>query len=144
MINLDYPLICVILFRIIEVRVKLIVQRINEGSPLAFVVNFKIKVFNYIYHSGVITMNNPVTAIYENGILRPLAPLNLPEHVQVQITIQPLDNPKEPSVSNSPKPTMAELWSDLDKINMLEPDIELPIRKDRPNPIFSMPNEFFV
>ena len=53
---------------------------------------------------------NPVTAIYENGILRPLAPLNLPEHVQVRITIQPLDKPKEPSVSNSPKPTMAELW----------------------------------
>jgi predicted DNA-binding antitoxin AbrB/MazE fold protein len=89
-------------------------------------------------------MNNPVTAIYENGILRPMAPLNLPEHVQVQITIQPLDNPKEPSVSNSPKPTMAELWAELDKINMLEPDIELPIRKDRPNPILEMPNEFFV
>ena len=30
-------------------------------------------------------MNNPVTAIYENGILRPLAPLNLPEHVQVSV-----------------------------------------------------------
>ncbi len=87
---------------------------------------------------------NPVTAIYENGILRPLAPLNLPEHVQVRITIQPLDKPKVLSVSNSPKPTMAELWSDLDKINALEPDIELPIRKDRPNPILEMPNEFFV
>ena len=37
---------------------------------------------------------NPVTAINENGILRSLAPLNLPEHVQVRITIQPLDKPK--------------------------------------------------
>ena len=78
-------------------------------------------------------MNNQLTAIYENGILRPLAPLNLPEHIQVRITIQPLK--KELSTSNNPKPTMAELWSDLDKINVLEPDIELPIRKDRPNPI---------
>ncbi len=78
-------------------------------------------------------MNNPITAIYENGILRPLTPLNLPEHIQVHISIQPLE--KELSTSNNPKPTMAELWSDLDKINALEPDIELPIRKDRPNPI---------
>jgi predicted DNA-binding antitoxin AbrB/MazE fold protein len=88
-------------------------------------------------------MNNPVTAIYENGVLRPLAPLNLPEHIQVRITIQPLDKSKVLSVS-TPKPTMAELWSDLDKINVLEPDIELPIRKDRPNPILEMPDEFFV
>ncbi len=40
-------------------------------------------------------MNNPVTAIYENGILRPLTPLNLPEQVQVRITIQPFDKLKE-------------------------------------------------
>jgi len=89
-------------------------------------------------------MNNPVTAIYENGILRPLVPLNLLEHVQVQITIQPLAKSKELSGSNKPKPTMAELWSELDKINRVEPDIELPPRQDRPNPILEMPNEFFV
>jgi predicted DNA-binding antitoxin AbrB/MazE fold protein len=69
-------------------------------------------------------MNKPVTAMYENGILRPLTPLNLPEHVQVRITIQAFDKPKELS------PTMAELWSDLDKINLLEPDIELPTRQN--------------
>jgi len=77
-------------------------------------------------------MNNTITAIYENGILRPLTPLNLSEHVQVHITIQPLEN--ELSTSKSPKPTMAKLWADLDKINILEPDIELPARKDRPTP----------
>ncbi len=87
-------------------------------------------------------MINPVTAIYEKGVLRPLAPLNLPEQVQVRITIQPDDKPKVLSVSN--KPTMAEFWSDFDKINMLEPDIELPVRQDRPNSILEMPNEFFV
>jgi predicted DNA-binding antitoxin AbrB/MazE fold protein len=87
-------------------------------------------------------MNNPITAIYENGILRPLAPLNLPEQVQVQITIQPLDKSNEPSASNKPKPTMAELWSELDQINQLEPDeIELPPRQDRPNPILDMPGD---
>ncbi len=89
-------------------------------------------------------MNNSVTAIYENGILRPLAPLNLPEHIQVQITIQQFDKPKILSISSNPKPTMVELWSDLDKINLLEPDFELPTRKDRPNPILEMSDEFFV
>jgi len=88
-------------------------------------------------------MNQPVTAIYENGILRPLAPLNLPEHIQVQITIQIFGNSKMLSTSNH-KPTMAQLWSELDQINIFEPDIELPTRKDRPNPILDMPDEFFI
>ena len=86
-------------------------------------------------------MNDSVNAIYENGILRPLVPLNLPEHIQVQITIQQFDKPK---ILDSPKLTMAQLWSDLDKINLLEPDFELPTRKDRPNPILEMSDEFFV
>lgn len=78
-------------------------------------------------------MNNPVTAIYENGILRPLVPLNLPEHLQVRITIQPLEQPKVLSVS-SPKPTMAELLAELREINKLEPEeIELPPRQDHPH-----------
>lgn len=29
-----------------------------------------------------------ITAIYENGILRPLTPLSLPEHARVQIQVQ--------------------------------------------------------
>ncbi len=32
-------------------------------------------------------MSQRVTAIYENGVLRPLAPLDLPEHTQVEIEI---------------------------------------------------------
>ncbi len=71
-------------------------------------------------------MNNPITAIYENGILRPIAPLDLPDQVQVQIVIQPFDEPKVESSSDRPKPTMAELWADLDKINRLEPDLNQP------------------
>jgi predicted DNA-binding antitoxin AbrB/MazE fold protein len=35
-------------------------------------------------------MSNPIPAIYENGILRPLTPLALPEQTQVQVYIQPL------------------------------------------------------
>jgi predicted DNA-binding antitoxin AbrB/MazE fold protein len=89
-------------------------------------------------------MNNPITAIYENGILRPIAPLNLPEQAEVKIVIEPIDPTKRESSSDHPKPTMAELWADLDKINKLEPDIELPARKDRSNPLLENQDEFFV
>jgi predicted DNA-binding antitoxin AbrB/MazE fold protein len=33
-------------------------------------------------------MERVVEAVYENGVLTPLEPLNLPEHLRVQITIQ--------------------------------------------------------
>lgn len=36
-----------------------------------------------------------VTAIYENGVLRPLTPLELPEHTQVQISVRPLPTPDD-------------------------------------------------
>ncbi len=32
-------------------------------------------------------MSQTITAIYEHGVLRPLAPLSLPEHAQVQLQI---------------------------------------------------------
>lgn len=40
-------------------------------------------------------INNPVTAIYENGILRPLTPLALPEQTEVQIYVQPVGSEPE-------------------------------------------------
>jgi predicted DNA-binding antitoxin AbrB/MazE fold protein len=33
-------------------------------------------------------MNHTTTAIYENGLLRPIVPLDLPEHSEVEITVQ--------------------------------------------------------
>ena len=35
-------------------------------------------------------MDQTITAIYENGVLRPLTPLALPEHTVVEISIRPL------------------------------------------------------
>lgn len=40
-------------------------------------------------------MADPITAIYEKGILRPLTPLNLPEETQVQIYVQSISAPAE-------------------------------------------------
>ncbi|MCP9495187.1 MAG: antitoxin family protein [Pyrinomonadaceae bacterium MAG19_C2-C3] len=33
-------------------------------------------------------MSQRVTAIYENGVLRPLVPLNLPEHARVELNVE--------------------------------------------------------
>jgi predicted DNA-binding antitoxin AbrB/MazE fold protein len=92
---------------------------------------------------GVTTMSYPITATYANGVLHPLTPLDLPEHIKVQIIVQPLS--KMLSVKEAQKPTMAELLAQLHEINKLEPvEIEIPARKDRPNPLLEMPDEFFV
>ncbi len=41
-------------------------------------------------------MQRTVAAVYENGVLRPLEPLDLPEHERVQVTIAgPPPNPDE-------------------------------------------------
>ena len=37
------------------------------------------------YYKAV--MDRTTTAVYENGVLRPTVPLDLPEHVEVEITI---------------------------------------------------------
>jgi predicted DNA-binding antitoxin AbrB/MazE fold protein len=42
-------------------------------------------------------MNHQVMAIYENGVLRPLVPLRLPEHTRVQVYVQPA--PASPNVN---------------------------------------------
>ena len=42
-------------------------------------------------------MNNTITAVYENGVLRPLTPLTLPEHAHVQIQLRQVLTPTEAS-----------------------------------------------
>jgi predicted DNA-binding antitoxin AbrB/MazE fold protein len=41
---------------------------------------------------GESAMPITIEAVYENGILRPLGPLALPEHQTVRITIEPATN----------------------------------------------------
>jgi predicted DNA-binding antitoxin AbrB/MazE fold protein len=36
-----------------------------------------------------------MTAIFENGVLKPTSPLGLPEQTEVRITIEPLENDQE-------------------------------------------------
>jgi len=40
-------------------------------------------------------MSQTITAVYENGVLRPLTPLALPEHAQVELDVRPLVAPAD-------------------------------------------------
>ena len=40
-------------------------------------------------------MSQTITAVYENGVLRPLTPLALPEHAQVELDVRPLIAPAD-------------------------------------------------
>ncbi|MGH9937463.1 MAG: antitoxin family protein [Blastocatellia bacterium] len=42
-------------------------------------------------------MSQIVTAIYADGVLRPLAPLELPEQTKVEIEIRPVPSPENPA-----------------------------------------------
>ncbi len=67
-------------------------------------------------------MSISTQAIYENGVLCPLMPLELPEHTQVQLILE----------------TKFDLWTELDEINQHNPvEIELPSRTDREKHVLS-------
>jgi predicted DNA-binding antitoxin AbrB/MazE fold protein len=36
-------------------------------------------------------MSQTITAVYENGVLRPLTPLALPEHARVELAVRPVE-----------------------------------------------------
>ncbi|MBK9712365.1 MAG: antitoxin family protein [Kouleothrix sp.] len=40
-------------------------------------------------------MSQTITAVYENGVLRPLTPLALPEHARVELDVRPIAAPLE-------------------------------------------------
>ncbi|CAN5623130.1 hypothetical protein BH24ACI2_BH24ACI2_15540 [soil metagenome] len=48
-------------------------------------------------------MNQTTTAIYENGLLRPVVPLDLPEHSEVEITIHITENSLDSKVRKALK-----------------------------------------
>ena len=49
-------------------------------------------------------MQEPIEAVYENGVFRPLGPVDLPEHAHVRI--EPADTGAEASIT-SPSPQRA-------------------------------------
>ena len=62
-------------------------------------------------------MSKHIQAIYENGILRPLQPLDLPENSVVEIDVRDVTNNKERELTNTEKIKAFDKW-----MNSLDPN----------------------
>ncbi len=62
-------------------------------------------------------MSEHIQAIYENGILRPLAPLDLPENSVVEIDVRDITDSKEKELTNAAKIKAFDVW-----MNSLDPN----------------------
>lgn len=61
-------------------------------------------------------MTKTLDAIYENGVLRPLSPLPLPEHARVTVTIQADDDAERVAWLKASQEKLAQAWSDSDDV----------------------------
>ncbi len=55
-------------------------------------------------------MNEHIQAIYENGVLRPLVPLDLPEQSIVEIDVRDITDNKEKELTNAEKIKVFDEW----------------------------------
>ena len=62
-------------------------------------------------------MSQNIQAIYENGILRPLQPLDLPENKIVEIDVRDITDNKEKETNNAEKIKVFDEW-----MNNLDPN----------------------
>jgi predicted DNA-binding antitoxin AbrB/MazE fold protein len=63
-------------------------------------------------------MTTAVEAIYEDGMLRPLQPLSLPEHTHVRLSVETLpDDPDRSALLTQSERRLRELWdNDADDV----------------------------
>jgi predicted DNA-binding antitoxin AbrB/MazE fold protein len=61
-------------------------------------------------------MNLYIDAIYENGVLRPLEPLALPDQTPVKLTVETEPEPKPADKLARQKSTLVARWNQLDQI----------------------------
>ena len=62
-------------------------------------------------------MSQNIQAIYENGILRPLQPLDLPENKIVEIDVRDITDSREKELTNAEKIKAFDEW-----MNSLDPN----------------------
>jgi len=65
-------------------------------------------------------MSQQFDAIYENGILRPLVPLAIPEQARVTITVNAQVNTGPASTLSRQNAALAALWADVDHLPQIE------------------------
>jgi predicted DNA-binding antitoxin AbrB/MazE fold protein len=61
-------------------------------------------------------MSQQIDAIYDNGVLKPLVPLSLPDQTRVKLTVE-TSSPAEPNDKlAAQKAALRELWEEIDKL----------------------------
>ena len=61
-------------------------------------------------------MNFQVDAIYDNGVLRPMVPLTLPDQSRVKLTVEEPAATVDSETLARQKAALESLWRELDKI----------------------------
>jgi predicted DNA-binding antitoxin AbrB/MazE fold protein len=61
-------------------------------------------------------MIHHIDAIYDNGVLRPLEPLALPDQSRVKLTVDAEQKTKESDKLAKQKAALRKSWAELDKV----------------------------
>jgi predicted DNA-binding antitoxin AbrB/MazE fold protein len=114
----------------------------NRSIPRRFarIILRTIPIENPAYNKGVMPMQ--VEAVYENGVLRPLEPLELAEHQHVTVTVTEsanraqlelafIENPRKELQTAPPAPGLEEVRRRLAKIPGSMTDDFIAEREDR-------------
>ena len=59
-------------------------------------------------------MSQHIHAIFENGILRPLEPLHLPDQIRVKVTIESAQDRESPENVKAQQVALQDLWREVD------------------------------
>jgi predicted DNA-binding antitoxin AbrB/MazE fold protein len=61
-------------------------------------------------------MSQQIDAIYDNGVLKPLVPLELPDKTRVKITLEPEQESASTAKLAEQKAALRKLWQELDQL----------------------------
>jgi len=61
-------------------------------------------------------MNLQFDAIYDNGVLKPLIPLSLPDQARVRLTVQTSSSAEANATLAAQKAALQELWQEIEKL----------------------------
>jgi predicted DNA-binding antitoxin AbrB/MazE fold protein len=60
-------------------------------------------------------MSQQIDAIYDNGVLKPLVPLSLPDQTRVKLTVETSSSEPDDKLA-AQKAALRELWEKIDKL----------------------------
>jgi predicted DNA-binding antitoxin AbrB/MazE fold protein len=67
-------------------------------------------------------MTQTITATFEDGVLKPVQPLNLPEHTQVRLTLELLTEDEQKKRNQEALAALEEVWKNI-RVHSTEPHL---------------------